>query len=161
MRFKVRTLLLVPVVCAVGLVCARIPVARWSGAKPVLLTFLVVDRLSGSPITDATVELIHEYDDERVPVKGRTSSDGCLALRNLFSAFGTMYAIGRSENVTFYPWLVRVEAAGYRPYCAMLAKPLVEPVGTEADQPLNLAYPVTGPVKIALSRSAEAPKHEQ
>jgi hypothetical protein len=33
MSYRLRTLLLVPVVCAVGLVCTRIPMTTWSGAQ--------------------------------------------------------------------------------------------------------------------------------
>ena len=64
MRCRTRTLLLLPVVCAVALVCNRIPVSSWSGARWVTLTVLVVDGGSGRPIPGAEVELIHPFDGD-------------------------------------------------------------------------------------------------
>jgi len=159
MRYKVRTLLLLPVACTAGLVCSRAPVSHWSGAKPVNLPILVVDRISGRPMPNAEVELIQPYDDERPPVKARTGPDGRVVLRNLFHACGSDYVIGGSESVTFSPWLIRVAAPGARPFCAALAPPASEPSVRETGPCLNLSYPVSGPVRIALDRSNAAPRN--
>jgi len=47
------------------------------------LSVVVVDGSTGSPIPGAEVELIHPFDDERTPVKGRTNAAGRVVLRNL------------------------------------------------------------------------------
>lgn len=155
MRYKTRTLMLLPAVCAVGLVCNRIPVGAWSGARWVNLSVLVVDGSSGRPIPGASVELIHPIDDERPPVKGRTGANGRVVLRNLFYSGGVAYPIGGTEHVTFSPFVIRVTCDGFSEFCAALTPPLSGMAYERAtDPPLNLKYPVTGPVEIPLTRSS-------
>src|SRR3954452_12772311 len=124
MRYKILTLLLVPVVCATALVCARIPVTSWSGAQWVNLPVLVVDGSSGRPISQAEFELIHPFDDERAPVSGSTDAEGHVVLRNLFYASGVDYLVGGTEHVTFSPFMLRATAKGFSEFRASLAKPV-------------------------------------
>lgn len=110
-----------------------------SGTSPFSLTILVVDRFFGDPVAGAAVELIHEFDGERATVKGRTELDGrVVLLRNSFSTSGVRYVVGESIRVSFRPWLVKVDAAGYQPFCASIGA---------------LKNPIRGPFKIAVVRS--------
>jgi hypothetical protein len=161
-RRMMATVAIVAVVCAVGLTCNRIPISAWSGAKWVNLTVLVVDSRTGRPIWGAEVELIHPFDDERSPVKGRTDAAGRVVLRNLFPGGGVDYLVGGTEHLTFRPFVLQVTSDGYSEFRAPLAPPFVPdnrdtPTGVPDENvtapPLNLTYPVTGPVKIPLARS--------
>lgn len=137
------------------LFCLFGSIASWYGARPVSLTFSVVDGSSGHPIPGAEVAVIHPFHDERPPVRGRTATDGRIALRNLFTAYGMVYGVVSTEHVSFRPFVVRVTAEGFSEFRAPLAAPddLDLPDGNVTDPPLNLTYPVSGPVKIALARS--------
>jgi hypothetical protein len=152
MSYRLRTLLLVPVVCAVGLACTRIPVTAWSGAQWVNLTILVVDGGSGVPISGAEVELIHPFDDERPPVRGSTEADGRVVLRHRFYASGVDYLVGSTSHVTFSPFVIRVTAKGCTEFRASLARPDGASYQMATAPPLNLSYPALRPVRISLSR---------
>jgi hypothetical protein len=70
--------------------------------------------------------------------------------------------VGDTEHVTFRPFVLQVTSDGFSRFRASLAAPFVPdskdiPAGVPDEdataQPLNLTYPVTGPVKIALGQS--------
>lgn len=155
MRFRMRTLLLLPVVCAGGLFCCRIPLSHWSGVKGVDLAILIVGSDDGLPIEGAEVELLHPFDPERPTVKGRTARDGRVVLRNRFNASGYNYVVGGSERVSFVPWSIRVDARGFSKFRAALKSSVVGPDEEATDPPLNLSYPISGPVTVPLKRSTE------
>jgi hypothetical protein len=154
MRYKIRTLLLVPIVCTIGLVCSRIPVTSWSGAQLVNLPVVVVDGKSGRPISRAEVELFHSFAYERAPVSGRTDADGQVVLRNWFYASGVDYLVGGTEHVTFSPFMIRATAKGFSEFRAFLAGPVDAADVKATAPPLNLRYPVSEPVKVPLTPSS-------
>jgi hypothetical protein len=118
------------------------------------LSVLVVDSASGRPIPGAEVEIIRPIDDERQPVKGRTDVVGRVVLCNLFYASRTSYLVGATDRVRFSPFVIRVTAEDFSEFCAHLApsddRPY--PYKLTTAPPMNLTYPVPGPVKISLSR---------
>jgi hypothetical protein len=136
------------------LFCLLSPRSTWYGAKPVNLTFLIVDGRSGSPITGAEVELIHSFDDERPPVKGQTDADGRVVLRNLFPACGVNYLLDGTEHVSFRDFVIHVSGEGFSEFRACLGPPDDLPNSPRTTAPpLRMTYPVSGPVKIRLIRS--------
>jgi hypothetical protein len=137
------------------LFCLFSSISTWYGAKPVSLTFSVVDGSSGRPIPGAEVAVIHPFDEERLPVRGRTAADGRVALRNLFTAYGMMYGVVTTEHVSFRPFMIQVTAEGFSEFPAPLATPDDLSYGKVTYPPLNLTYPVSGPVKITLIRSSD------
>jgi hypothetical protein len=148
------TLLLVWVVCAIVLVGTRTRVTSWSGAQWVNLPVVVVDGSSGRPISQAEVELIHRFDDERAPVRGRTDADGHVELRNLFYASGVDYLVGGTKHVSFSPFMIRATSKGFSEFRASLARPVHAAYEKATAPPLNLRYPVSEPVKIRLTPSS-------
>jgi hypothetical protein len=115
---------------------------------------LVVEGSSGRPISQAEVELIHPFDDERSPVRGWTEADGRVVLQNRFYASGVDYLVGKTKHVTFSPFVIRVAAVGFSEFRASLARPAAEPDKMATLIPLNLSYPVTEPVKIPMWRTS-------
>lgn len=152
-----RTLLLLPGICAVVLaVCNRLQISQFSTVKWVSLTVLVVDGSSGRPIPGAEVQIIHEFDYERPPVKGRTDANGRVVLRNQFHGWVNHYILGRTEHVTFDPFVMRVTSAGFSEIRAPLTQPIAVPSRMATVPPLNLTYPVSEAVEIRLTPSNDA-----
>jgi hypothetical protein len=157
MRFKVPILILSTAICALLILCSLGQVRTWYGAHPVELSILIVSRDTGNPIPGADVELIHPYDDERPKVRGRSSADGRVVLRNHFTAGGTeirsFMGEETSEHVTFRPWLIHVQARGFSEFRASMGETDARPDLAVTDIPLNLRYPVAEPITIALRPS--------
>jgi hypothetical protein len=64
--------------------------------------------------------------------------------------------LGRTETVSYNPWLIRVEAAGYRPFFTSLASDPPIPPDRLTARPLGLAFPPPPSVTIRLTPSASA-----
>jgi hypothetical protein len=114
------------------------------------LSIQVVRSDTGHPIPGADVELVHPIDDDKQPLKGQTSSDGRAVIKSLFTAYGTDFVIWHSEHVTFSPWVLRVNATGFSDFSGSLAPIEGRPIEEAAGHSLNLRYPVSGSITIAL-----------
>jgi hypothetical protein len=135
--------------------------SSWIGARPVKLSFRIINLDTGRPIPGADVELIHPLDNEQLTrVKDQTSPDGLVTLTNLFSWYGNDIGPWRTgEGVSFHPWLVHVHDSGFSEFRASLVFTDGYDIAllTElykrfplTDGSLNLRYPVSGTVTIAL-----------
>ena len=95
---------------------------------------MVVDEATGRPIPNAVVRPIDprfapddaENQGERV-VTGAAGSVEYFLSANVHGREGLL---GRTETISYNPWLIRVEALGYRPFVTSLASDApVPPIG--------------------------------
>ena len=64
--------------------------------------------------------------------------------------------LGRTESISYNPWLIRVEAVGYRTYLTSLAGNPPLPADRLTAPPLGLTFPPPPSVTIRLSPSTAA-----
>jgi len=158
-RFSLRTLLLLPIVLA-PLFVALLPVLPYqaSVATTTPFSFVVVDEATGRPIANAAVRLIDprfpmddaENQGERV-VTGAAGSVEYFLSANVHGREGLL---GRTEAISYNPWLIRVEALGYRTFVTALASDAPIPPDRLTARPLGLTFPPPPSVMIRLSPSA-------
>jgi hypothetical protein len=160
-RFGVRTLLLLPFVLA-PLFVALLPVlpyqASVSATSP--FSFVVVDESTGRPIPNAAVRLIDPRfaldDTENQGERVVTGADGSVDYILSANVRGREGLLGRTETISYNPWLIRVEALGYRPYFTSLASDSPIPADRLTAPPLGLTFPPPPTVTIRLSPSTSA-----
>lgn len=157
-QFRLRTLLLLPIVVT-PLFIILLPVRPYEGAIPCTFRFVVVDDATGRPIPDAIVRLINqtippEHDDLQ-PEAVMTGADGSAECFVYVDTRGREGLLGRTQRVTFQPWMIRVEVPGYRLLFTSLAGDPPVRADRLTDPPLKLVYPPPA-VTIRLSRKASA-----
>jgi hypothetical protein len=140
--------------CAMVLFYYSLPTNSWNGVVPVSLRIVVIDRDSGAPIRGAEVEIIHPFDDERPRVKGTTDAEGVVDLRNMFYAGGTSSLTRETVHITFAPFAIQVLASEYDSFRAYLAANEQPSHIVVSSSPLNLKYPLMGPVKISMKKKS-------
>jgi hypothetical protein len=166
-RFSLRTLMLLSVVLAPVFVTS-FPVLPYQVSVPTnsFLRLVVVDDATGQPIVHAAVRLIDPRfalgDTAHQGAFVVTGADGRVEYLVYPNIQGREGLLGRTEETDSYdPWLIRVEAAGYRPFFSsmdssppILADRLTAP-------PLGLTYPLPPSVTVRLSPSGQGPRARQ
>jgi hypothetical protein len=146
LRFRLRTLALLPFALA-PLFVALLPVlpyeASVSTTRP--FHFLIVDDATGRPVPDATVQLIDPRfppdDAENQGERVVTGPDGTAPYYLFANVRGREGLLGRTETTSYHPWLVRVEARGYRLFFTSLAAEAPVPAKRLSAPPLGLTFP--------------------
>lgn len=160
-RFGLRTLLLLPFVLA-PLFVALLPIRPYQASVSTTspFNFVVVDDATDRPIPNAAVRLIDPRfpldDTENQGERAVTRADGSAEYFLSANVQGREGLLGRTETISYNPWVIRVEALGYRPFLTSLAS---DP-SVSADQltapPLGLTFPPPPSVTIRLSPSTSA-----
>jgi hypothetical protein len=164
-RFSLRTLLLLPFVLA-SLFVALLPVLPYQASistnSP--FSFVVADEATGLPIPNAAVRLIDPRfaldDAENQGNRVVTGAAGSVEYFLYASVRGREGLLGQTETVSYNPWLIRVEAPGYRPFFTSLASDPPIPPDRLTARPLGLAFPPPPSVTIRLTPSASADASE-
>jgi len=157
-RFRLLTLLMLPAVLAAPIIClfpVRPYTAYVSLSRP--FWFLVIDAQTGRPVADAAVRLIDpRFDPGNVEVQMErvvTGPDGRAEFFLVANASGRQGLLGRTETITYHPWLIRVDAPGYRAFVTSLSgDPPVPRAGFTAP-PLGMTFPPPTSVTIGLRRA--------
>lgn len=156
-RFRVRTLLLAPVLLAPMLVLL-LPVLPYEASVSTTnpFHFLVIDERTRQPVASAVVRLTDPRfapgDADHQPDPAVTGSDGRAEYFLFANVTGREGLLGRTGTTTYDPWLVRVEADGYAPFVAPLCPgAMPRPEGLTA-QPIGLTFPPPPSLAIALKR---------
>jgi hypothetical protein len=156
-RISVRTLLLLPVVVA-PLLVALLPVlpyvASVSTSSP--FHFEIVDDETGQPIAGASVRLIDPRfamdDQDNQGVVAVTGADGRAEYFLFANIQGREGMLGRTETISYHPWLIRVEAPGHRPFFTSLASETPARPEQWTAPSLELTFPPPPSVTIRLKR---------
>ncbi len=112
-QFKVRTLLILPIIIAVLLFALdSFQRTHWAGHTTVQLDFRVLDGSSETAIPGATVELGSE-DPRETTYNGKTDPDGRVSLNPIVFAFGTRSLLRRSRQIEYF-YSIRINAQGYQ-----------------------------------------------
>lgn len=160
-RFRLRTLLLLPFVLG-PLFVALFPVLPYqaSVATTSPFRFVVVDEATGRPIPNAAVRLIDPRfaldDAENQGERVVTRADGSAEYFLFANVHGRKGLLGRTETISYNPWLIRVEALGYRLFFTSLAGDSPIPADRLTAPPLGLTFPPPPSVTIRLSPSPAA-----
>lgn len=153
LRFCIRALLVLVVLTP--LFVAVLPVIPYQGAFSIPFHFVVVDDATGRPIPNAVIRLIHpafaENDRENQHEKMVTEVDGSVECYLDGTSHGREGLLGRTETITFNPWMIRVEAQGYRPFFTSLASDPPVPADRFTAPPLGLADPLPPSATIRLT----------
>ena len=145
--------LLLPAALAPLLSClvATLPYQAAVTTSP-LFHFVAIDASTGLPVPDAVVRPINpEFspgDADREGPKVVTGLDGKAKYFLSANLRGRAGVLRRTEVITFDPYLVQVEAPGYRPFLASLAP---APPGHDVDPPLGLTFPPPPSATIRLT----------
>ncbi len=132
--------------------------------------FLVVDIETGRPIPNAMIQIIDPtfapYDTENQGERVLTDAAGSVPYPLFANDYGREGLLGRVEAITYNPWLIRVDAAGYQPFLTSLAADPQIPVDRLTARPLALPFPPPPSVTIRLSpikadRAAGSEPHSQ
>ena len=160
-RFRLRTLLLLPIVLA-PLLVVLLPVLPYQASVSTSsdFSFIVMDGATGRPIPNAVVRLIDprfapddtEYQGERVV----TGADGSVDYFLSANIHGREGLLGRTETISYNPWMIRVEAVGYRPVFTLLGNDPPISADRLTDPPLGLTFPPPRSVTIRLNPSTGA-----
>lgn len=160
-RFRVRTLLLLPIVLAPVLI-GLLPVLpyEWEISASTTFRFIVVDNATGQPVPNATVQVVHPGyaldDKDQQGVRVTAGADGSAEYFLYAKVHGREGLLGRTETITYNPWMIRVEAPGYALYSTSLAGDPPIRADRLTDLPLNLAFPPPPSATIRLSRTTSA-----
>jgi hypothetical protein len=114
-RVRLRTLLAMPVVSALGLYFWPFVVSPdyFTGDLEVPLEFVVVDAGDGRPIEGALVRVVDAFRDENA-TGSHSGRDGRARMRHGFAMRGVSRSYRRSGSVSFEDCWLEVSAAGYR-----------------------------------------------
>jgi hypothetical protein len=159
--FSLRTLLLLPFVLA-PLFVALLPVLPYQASVSTTapFSFVVVDEATGRPISNAAVRLIDPRfaldDTENQGARVVTRADGSVEYFLSANIQGREGLLGRTETISYNPWMIRVEALGYRPFFTSLASDPPIPADRLTAPPLGLTFPPPPSVTIRLSPSTSA-----
>jgi hypothetical protein len=124
--FSLRTLLLLPFVLA-PLFVVLLPVRPYQSSVSTTspFSFVVIDEATGRPIPNAAVRLIDPRfppdDAENQGARVVTMADGSAEYFLSANVHGREGLLGRTETTSYNPWMIRVEALGYRPFFTSLA----------------------------------------
>ena len=123
LRYRLRSLLALPVIAALGLTLGITlsPATPFAGTRDVSLAFRVVAADSGKPIAGALVRIVHAFDD-RPASAARTDGDGRARLDHGFQAWGQRRALRTTGEIQFDERWVEVHGDGYRPSLALLSR---------------------------------------
>ena len=154
-RILVGTLLLLPGALA-SVVAVLLPVVPYevSSSMSWPTTFVVVDDATGRPVPNATVRFVDprfRLDDPiNQPAREVTGADGSADLFPSANIHGRQGLLGMTEMTSYNPWLIRVEATGYRPFISSLAGDPAIPAAQLIARPLSLPFPPPKWVTIRL-----------
>lgn len=159
-RFSLRTLLLLPFLLA-PLFVALLPVVPYEASVSTTspFRFIVVDEATGQPIPNAAVRLIDprfapdDYENQGQRVV--TEVDGSVEYFLFANTHGREGLLGRTETISYNPWLIRVEASGYRPFFTCLASDPAVPAVRLTAPPLGLTFPPPPSATIRLSLNSD------
>lgn len=160
-RFRLRTLLLLPLVLA-PLIVALLPILPYQASISMTapFRFVVVDEATGRPIPNAAVRLIDPRfalgDTANQGERVVTRADGSVDYFLFANVQGRQGLLGRTETISYNPWLIRVEARGYRPFFTSLAS--IPPIRDDrlTAPPIGLTFPPPPALTIRLSPSTGA-----
>jgi hypothetical protein len=164
-RFSLRTLLLLPIVLA-PLLVALLPVLPYQASVSTTspFSFMVMDEATSRPIQNAVVRLIDPRfapdDTENQGERVVTGADGSVGYFLFANVQGREGLLGRTETISYNPWMIRVEALGYRPFFTSLANEPPIPADRLTAPPLGLTFPPPSSVTIRLSPSTGAAGRE-
>jgi hypothetical protein len=119
--------------------------------------FVVVDKSTGRPIPNATIRLIDPRffldETENQGERAVTRADGSVEYVLSANLHGREGLLGRTETISYNPWVIRVEAPGYRPFFTSLASDPPIAADRLTAPPLGLTFPPPPSVTIRLSPS--------
>lgn len=111
-QFRLRTLLLLPVLAWISLIALNSCGADWVGTTPVRLDFHVVDQATGVDAPSATVELYEfEIFDNPPDAAIATGADGRATLNPTIMVYGARSPFKDTEVA--HPFYLKVSANGY------------------------------------------------
>jgi hypothetical protein len=149
---------------AVGVLILPAP-SHWSGAEIVRIRVMVTDAEDHQLIRNARVRLANPSHPSDPTISAKTDIEGWVNLVNEFRASGGNYRLRESRRVSYYRWILEVEAPGYRPFVAPLEpRAQLAQVGGGPAAWSGLSQPVDGSVEcvIPMSKvSAEAGQHDE
>jgi hypothetical protein len=160
-RFRFRTLLLLPIVLS-PLLVVLLPVLPYQASVSTSLpfSFMVMDEATVRPIPNAVVRLIDPRfapdDTENQGERVVTGADGSVDYFLSANIQGREGLLCRTETISYNPWMIRVEAIGYRPFFTSLANDPPIPADRLTAPPLGLTFPPPPSVTIRLSPSSGA-----
>lgn len=115
--FRVRTLMLLPIVIGLSLVLLNyVMAAFWVGSADIPLDLLVVDALTQRPIDNAAIAL--ETDGSLNQV--RTTSDGYARTRIHATIGGKASLFYRTRSVNYGSWWLTVSSPGHERHASLL-----------------------------------------
>ncbi len=162
--FSLRTLLLLPILLAPPFVIL-FPVLPYqmpySMIRPMApFSFVVVDDTTGRPIPLAAVRLIDPRidpdDTESLLQPEMSNASGSVPCSLPATVHGREGLLGKTEMITYDPWLLRVEAPGYQPFFTSLESEPSILADRLTARPLGLTFPPPPSVTIRLTPSTSA-----
>jgi hypothetical protein len=162
--FSLRTLLLMPVVLA-PLIIVLFPVRSYQQPYSMIaplppFSVVVVDDATGRPILNAAVRPIDPRvaldDFENLYNPEFTNESGTVRYSLNATVCGRQGLLGRTETITYNPWLIEVAAPGYQTFVTSLAGDPPIPADRLTARPLGLTFPPPPSVTIRLTPSAKA-----
>jgi hypothetical protein len=161
--FSLGALLLLPIVLAPLFVVLfpvrpyQIPYTLIAPMPP--FDVIVVDDATGRPIANAAVcpidPRVGPDDLENLYQPERTNAFGRAPYSLNPTVYGRKGLLGRTETVSYNPWLIRVDAPGYEPFFTSLASEAPIPHERLTAPPLGLTFPPPPSVTIRLTPSAK------
>jgi hypothetical protein len=145
-QFGVKTLLLLPLVL-VPLFVALLPILPYEAltSMSTLFSFVVLDDATGRPIPGAALQVIDPRfaldDAENQGERVITGSDGSVEYFIHAIVHGRAGLLGKTETITYAPFLIRVEAPGHRVFFTALAADPPKPSDRWTAPPLGLSFP--------------------
>jgi hypothetical protein len=85
-----------------------------------------------------------------------TAADGSVGYFLFAKVQGREWLLGRTETISYNPWMIRVEALGYRPFFTSLANDHPIPADRFTAPPLGLSFPPQPSITTRLSPSTGA-----
>jgi hypothetical protein len=156
---SVRTLLLLPIILA-PILAIFLPVLPYenSVSLSVPFGFIIVDGATNQPISGAWIRLI----DPRFPFDdhdnqgAETATDANGYAKYFLSArqYGREGLLGRTETTTYNPWMIRVEAKGYKSVYTSLSSDPQAQTEPLTIPPLGMTFPPPPSVTIHLEKAS-------
>jgi hypothetical protein len=124
-----------------------LPVRRYEASASVSspFYFVIVDEETHQPIPNATVRLIDpRYDPNDPEMQAEavvTGSDGRAEYFLYANVTGRAGLLGRTETISYDPFVIRVDASNYELFLARLSNDTSTRSGRYTARPLGLTFP--------------------